>query len=486
METELSVIEKVISEGPYTDSWESLSKHPIPEWYRKAKLGIFIHWGVYSVPAYSNEWYPRHMYYRAHPVYKHHLKTYGKNFEYHDFIPMFKAEKFDADNWLGMLKDCGAGFVMPVAEHHDGFKMYASGLNRWNAALMGPQRDILGEIKQAAEKVGVRFAASSHRAEHYWFMNGGATLPRPNATRQEELSDFYGPCFTKEKVNSIVGLLMRGHNIVPSREWLENWLISSCEIVDKYMPSCSYFDFWTAEESFRPYMRKFLAYYYNRAAERGVEVVSFYKNDAALYPCGVYVQERGQKEGMSAEIWQCETSTSYNSWSYCTTNKFKTAAEIIRNMIDVWSKNGCMALNIGPKSDGTICPQETAILKDVAQWTQKNREAIWGAGVFRVFGEGKKQKSGAFNEHYKYTAKDYRFTYKVGALYAFAMKPAGKTKFRLYSLAPSGASNAIVKSVSVLGEDIKAEFKKCGRYHEISIDKPVGGELPIVFKIILE
>ena len=99
MKPYLETIEQVISKGPYRDNWESLSAYQVPEWYRKAKFGIFIHWGIYSVPAFGSEWYSRNMYVKDSPEYMHHIETYGKQteFGYKDFIPMFKAEKFDAE-----------------------------------------------------------------------------------------------------------------------------------------------------------------------------------------------------------------------------------------------------------------------------------------------------------------------------------------------------------------------------------------------------
>ena len=150
----LSLIDEVIAQGPYTDTWDSLCEHPTPKWYARDKFGIFIHWGVYSVPAFGNEWYPRNMYVKGSKENLHHTEKYGTldKFGYKDFIPQFKAEKFDPKEWAELFKEAGAKFVVPVAEHHDGFQMYASDLCRWNAAEMGPKRDILGELKTEVEK----------------------------------------------------------------------------------------------------------------------------------------------------------------------------------------------------------------------------------------------------------------------------------------------------------------------------------------------
>ena len=129
----LQKIDEVIAQGPYTDTWDSLCEHPTPKWYEKGKFGIFIHWGVYSVPEFGNEWYPRNMYKKGSSENLHHVKKYGTldKFGYKDFIPMFKAEKFDPSQWAELFKEAGAQFVVPVAEHPDGFKMYDRELGSW-------------------------------------------------------------------------------------------------------------------------------------------------------------------------------------------------------------------------------------------------------------------------------------------------------------------------------------------------------------------
>lgn len=229
----LSLIDEVIAQGPYTDTWDSLCEHPVPKWYARDKFGIFIHWGVYSVPAFGNEWYPRNMYVKGSKENLHHTEKYGTldKFGYKDFIPQFKAEKFDPKEWAALFKEAGAKFVVPVAEHHDGFQMYASDLCRWNAAEMGPKRDILGELKTEVEKEGMVLGASSHRAEHYWFFNGGRQIPEADVN-DPEYADLYGPAagITRDMTDI--------YDNPPTEEHMQDWLVRTCEIVDKYQPSC--------------------------------------------------------------------------------------------------------------------------------------------------------------------------------------------------------------------------------------------------------
>ena len=128
MKPYLKTIDEVIARGPFDATWESLMQFEPPKWYRNAKFGIFIHWGVYSVPAYDREWYPSNLYIQGSKAYEHHIKTYGaqKDLGYKDLIPMFMADKFDAKKWVELFEEAGAKYVVPVAEHHDGFQMYES------------------------------------------------------------------------------------------------------------------------------------------------------------------------------------------------------------------------------------------------------------------------------------------------------------------------------------------------------------------------
>ena len=174
----LGDVERVSHEGPFRPDYESLDTYQVPEWYKDAKFGIFIHWGVYSVPAFGSEWYPRLMYVQGSEEYKHHIATYGPQdkFGYKDFIPMFKAEKFDPQVWAHLFKESGAMYVVPVFEHHDGFAMYDSGLSDWTVAKMGPHRDTGGELAKAVRAEGLHFGASSHRVEHDFFLGVGRTF----------------------------------------------------------------------------------------------------------------------------------------------------------------------------------------------------------------------------------------------------------------------------------------------------------------------
>lgn len=484
----LKLIDSVIENGRYKDNWQSLCSHKTPQWYHNAKFGIFIHWGIYSVPAYGNEWYSRNMYDKKQPAYHHHLKKYGKHksFGYKDFIPMFKGESFNADEWAKLFKESGAKYVMPVAEHHDGFAMYKTKLNRWNSVDMGPKRDVAGEIKAACEKQGLVYCASNHRAEHYFFMNMGRTID--SDVNDEKYADFYGPAhYCKGFDSFMMPACSDVRADAPTEEFLKDWLVRNCEFIDNYQPRVLYFDWWIHNAAFKPYLQKLAAYYYNRADEWGQEVSINYKHNAFPPNCATFDVERGALQDISPVPWQTCTAIGKNSWGYTKTNKFKSVSHIVCDMIDIVSKNGMMLLNVGPKADGTITKEETAVLKGIGSWMKINGEGIYDTIPWKKFGEGKVNvKAGFFqdNKNKGYTEKDFRFTYKNGVIYAFQMKPAKGTAVKIEAFRRMN-EDLLVKSVQLLGSDRELVFERNKKHMVIQLPHEVQNDLPLCFKIEL-
>ena len=408
----------------FQPTWDSLKQNPIPDWYVEGKFGIFIHWGPYCVPGFGNEWYPRNMYVRGTPEFDHHVATYGPQakFGYKDFIPQLTAEKFDAEAWVTLFKRAGARFVVPVAEHHDGFAMYDTKFSRWNAANMGPKRDIIGELAAATRKHNMVFGVSSHRAEHWWFFHDGTKFD--SDVNDPRYADLYGPAYPKETN--------------PSKAFLDDWLARTCELVDKYQPQLIWFDWWIEEPAFVSHMQRFAAYYYNRGAEWNKGVAINYKFGPFPEGTAVLDIERGQLSGIRPLLWQNDTSVSKNSWGYVHNHDYKTAADIIGDLVDVVSKNGALLLNIGPKPDGTIPEPEQNMLLEIGDWLNINGEAIYGAQPWKIFGEGPTQVlEGAFTDTKRavFTSQDIRFTSHGNALYAICLAPPTQS-VRIKSLAP--------------------------------------------------
>jgi alpha-L-fucosidase len=437
------------AEGPFRPDWESLKTHRVPDWYLDGKFGIFIHWGVYSVPAFGSEWYPRQMYLEGSDEFKHHIATYGpqSRFGYKDFIPLFKAEKYDPRAWAALFRKAGAKFVVPVAEHHDGFPMYASALTAWCAGKMGPKRDLIGDLAAAVRAEGLVFGVSSHRAEHWWFMNGGRKFD--SDVRDPKYADFYGPAAPE--------------GTQPDEKYLQDWYARCTELVDKYRPQLFWFDWWIEQPVFQPYLKEFAAYYYNQGVRWGKGVAVNYKLKTFPDWAAVLDLERGQLADIRPLFWQTDTAISKNSWGYVRKQIYKTAASIVGDLVDIVSKNGALLLNIGPRPDGTIPEKEQEILLEVGHWLDTNGEAVYGTRPWRVYGEGPTQvKEGMFTDTDRpnFTGRDIRFTTKGGILYAILLAWPGEAAV-VRSLSPDLRLYAgEVGSVELLGSSEKLAWTR--------------------------
>ncbi len=453
-------IHEVIATGPFHASWESLKASHVPSWYEDAKFGIFIHWGVYSVPAFGNEWYPRHMYLQDSAVFKHHVETYGlqTQFGYKDFIPLFTVEKFDPDEWAGLFRKAGAQFVVPVAEHHDGFAMYDSAFSDWTAVKMGPRRDIIGELAAAVRRQWLVFGLSSHRAEHWWFFNGGMKFD--SDVQDARYAALYGPA--------------QPDTLAPNEEFLDDWLVRTCELVDKYQPQLVWFDWWIEQPVFRPYLQQFAAYYYNRGVQWGRGVAINYKHEAYPEGTAVFDIERGQLTDLHPLFWQTDTAVSKNSWGYVTNQDYKTPDSIIDDLVDIVSKNGALLLNIGPRPDGTIPQPEQELLLEIGRWLAINGEAIYGTRPWKVFGEGPTQVvGGSFNDTKRgaFTSQDFRFTTRGDTLYAIALAWPEHGSVTIKSLATdSGLFQRDIERVELLGYNEPLHWRRDGS--GLTVDLP--------------
>jgi len=485
----LKHVNSVIARGPYSDSWESLTEFTIPEWFKNSKFGIFIHWGLFSVPAFSNEWYSRNMYVKGSKEYEHHLKTYGKHteFGYKDFIPMFTADKFDPDYWAETFKNAGAKYVVPVAEHHDGFQMYESFLSHYNAYEMGPKRDVLGELKTACEKRGLVAAASTHRAEHHWFMGVGKQF-ESDIKEPLKLGDFYWP--SVEEQPDFQDLYSKPD---PSEEFLTDWMLRCCEIVDKYEPAILYFDWWIEHNAYKPYLKKIAAYYYNQGKKKGFPASICYKHDAMAFGSAIVDIERGKFADAKPYYWQTDTAIARNSWCYTDSNDFKSGHELICYLVDVVSKNGNLLLNVGPKSDGTFADEDVKVLNEIGNWLSVNGEAIYGSKTWRYSEEGPtKETEGQFTDASAtvYTEKDFRFTAGNGAIYAICLSYPESGEVTIKALSESSdpakpAFHGIIKGISVVGFDETPEYTVDREGLHIKTKK-VKSDYPVVIKVVTD
>jgi alpha-L-fucosidase len=389
----------------YQPDFESLEKYnPVPEWFKDAKFGIYFHWGVYSVPAFANEWYPRKMYIKGSAENKHHTEIYGditewpynnfitgakdKQGNYIQFAPKLKSEggNFDPEEWARLFSDAGAKFAGPVAEHHDGFSLWASKMNPWNSKDMGPNLDLVGLLTDAIRERTMKVMLSMH---HAFNITGYYSAVPP--TDDPKLQILFGQQ-GKEKNEAL-------------------WLNKHKEIIDFYKPDIIYQDFNLHLIS-QPILLEFLSYYYNRANEWNKEVVATFK-DGLNKKCAVLDYERGGPFDITNNYWLTDDAISSSSWCYTEGIGYYSITQILHAFIDRISKNGNMVLNISPKADGTIPQEQKDLLLSMGSWLKKYDQAVYSTRAWEQYGEGPTKMGAAHGimmAPIAGTAKDIRFT----------------------------------------------------------------------------
>ncbi len=442
----LEKAEKPNLAGRFKADFKSLEQYEIPQWYQDAKFGIFIHWGIFSVPAINDCWYGYWMYrekedlpdfLRTHPyaaTRSHHLKYYGPTdkFGYKDLIPLFKAEYFNANDWVALFKKAGAKYVVPVAEFHDLFPMYDCSLTDWNSVTRGPKRDVVGEIRKATLANGLKFGVSSHRVFHqdeqYYLHNG------KNDADNSEYWGLYWKPFTNPKLED--GL------------FIEETLYRTVELVNKYQPDLLWFDAGTYKPQFREFCQTIAAHYYNQGEVwKKPGVVLNYKWNSFPEGTAVLDLEASKMDSVHYPFWQTDMSMS-ETWSYSSDGKYKTAEQLIHALIDIVSKNGTLLLNISPLADGRIPIEEQNRLLEMGAWLQVNGEAIYGTRPFKNYGEGPTRSTSEMVQ--EFTSRDIRYTIKGKTLYAIVMDwPEEKVTLTL----PVFAGKSKEAKVSLLGFD---------------------------------
>jgi len=447
----------------YSPDWQSLKKHQaVPEWLRDAKFGIYTHWGVYSVPAYNNEHYYRTMHhdegYSKHGTYLRHVALYGSldKFGYHDFIPMFKGEKFNADEWADLYIKSGARFAGLVAEHHDGFAMWDSDYTPFNAEDMGPHKDIVGLLEKAIKKKGMKFFASLHHSYNYTALK----IKKGWAADNPKYEKLYG-------------------SMMPREEWLDMWLNKCNEVAEKYHPDIMYFDAWL-DDIPEDYIKKYLAHYFNEAAENGQQVAVTYKGEDLPKEVGMLDHENKNPDGYVMEPWLCDysigTGISY-AWCYTEGMEIRTPKDIVRTLVDVVSKNGQMILNLSPKADGTIPQDQKNVMFRVGRWMWSHGEAIYETRPFAVPHEVTDDGIDVF------------YTQKGKTIYAIFYEWPGLNKnIKLKEVLPKRIDGE-VKTVTLLGlkKIDKCTFSQKEDGLEFMIPKArIPDDLAIVFRIEVE
>lgn len=454
---------------------QNLVAYEVPEWYQDAKIGYWAIWGLYSVPAFGSEWYGRFMYCndendpgqaKGMKVAKSHREKFGDpaTFEYEDFIPLFKAEKFNADEWLDLTVAGGAKFFTMIGIFHDNYCMWDSKSNPYNTVNTGPHRDIVAELKEATKERGLKFGLSNHSAWNATFFqyrhkNGYAKNDTPEDRHK------YG-------TGSV------------DQEAIERWWAQTLEMANKYQPDLYYFDWgWNQNPLFDQRRKDFLAYYYNEALKwnnatyPSPEVVVNYKKVEKLpYGSAVLDLERGGMSEIKDEVWQNDTSIGKISWSYVPNEKFKSANHIVDMLMDIISKNGILMLAFGPNGDGSIPAVAKESLTAIGDWLKVNGEAVYATRPWSLYGEGVTvPKQGMGGDEVDYVAEDIRFTRSKdnSTLYiTFLGYPEGGEGV-VKNLKKSNIDLSTLKSIELLGSNAKIKVSQKDDGLHIKLPKAV-------------
>ncbi|MGW4063110.1 alpha-L-fucosidase [Amycolatopsis sp. NPDC004747] len=437
------------TEGPssYTPSWASVDQHPpAPEWFQDAKFGIYYHWGVFSVPAFGNEWYPRNMYIGGSNENNHHKQVFGdpsawpyQNFingardkagNWVQFAPKLKSAggNFDPAEWAQLFADAGAKFAGPVAEHHDGYSMWNSTANEWNSVKTGPKLDLLRLHADAIRAKGLKLLAALHHAYHFT----GYYDHVPNQST-ESLRRLFGQNGTQAE-NQL-------------------WFDKLREVVDGYQPDLVYQDFNLTQVA-EAQRLNFLSRYYNQAVAWNKDVVATYK-DGFDNRGEVFDFERGGPGDLMSPYWMTDDSISSSSWCYTNGIGYYSMKAILHSLLDRVSKNGTMLLNIAPMADGTIPSGQRTILLGLGSYLKRFGESVYGTRAWAVYGEGPtKMGGGSFTTPVEGTRTDVRFTRSKDntVLYVTVLGWPGST-FPITTLSSSRINLGNLVSAQLLGPD---------------------------------
>ncbi|SUS06549.1 Alpha-L-fucosidase [uncultured Defluviicoccus sp.] len=455
----------------YTPQWDSLDQRPCPAWYLDAKFGIFIHWGVYAVPAWGppqsySEWYwhniskvrdGHHEQFQA-AFREHHRRLWGEDFAYERFAPMFKAEFFDANRWADLFARSGARYIVPTSKHHDGFCLWPSAEadrawgHAWNSVSTGPKRDLMGELSEACRSRDLKFGF--YYSLYEWFN------PLWLADRRRYVDEYMFPQF-KDVVSRYKPAIIfsDGEWSMPSKEWrseeLLAWLFNDSPAKDEVVVN----DRWGKDTRHKH------GTYFTTEYGAGLK-------DA------VHPWEENRGIGFSFGYNRAENIDDY-----------KSARELILILADMVSRGGNLLLDIGPTADGRIPVIMQDRLLEIGRWLGVNGDAIYGtrpAARDCQWSEGIRpgQDFGEYKVKYnlmeqvgqqprgKMAVKQAFFTSKADVLYAITPGWPGE-KLVLHDVTvPAGTE------ITLLGRAEPLVWTTQGRNLVINLPQLSGDELP--------
>ncbi|MBI2299442.1 MAG: alpha-L-fucosidase [Armatimonadetes bacterium] len=464
-----------IKPGPFEPTWDSLRTFECPAWFRDAKFGIWAHWGPQCVPM-VGDWYARHLYLPGHPQYVHHWRTYGhpSKFGYKDIVRLWKAERFDPEGLMDLYQAAGAQYFVAQAVHHDNFDNWNSTHHRWNAAKVGPERDIVGAFHQAAARRGMRFGVSEHLGASFSWWKGNK-LSDPDGPYAGVPYDASDPAY-EDLYHPNQG--ETGDWYTANPWWHERWFARMQDLVDQHAPDLFYSD---GGVPFGDVGLSLIAHLYNTSAalHGGSNEAVYTQKDTnpQVHTVGVMDIERGQLNTVAERPWQ--TDTCVGGWFYDSRLNYKSPRHVIEMLVDIVSKNGNLLLNLTQRPDGSLDEQCQHICKVLAEWHALNGEGIGGTRPWRVAGEGgTASRSGAFKEdQVPWTSEDFRFTANGDTVYAYQMRYPDTRQAAVRSLGRD--SGLTVKAVRLLGYAAEVKWEQAERALVVRLpDEQVGPCVP--------
>ncbi|HJV78041.1 MAG TPA: alpha-L-fucosidase [Paludibacter sp.] len=513
-----------VAQGKFEPTWQSLSQYKAPEWFRNSKFGIWAHWGPQCQPE-MGDWYGRFMYNEGGWQYNSHVQKYGhpSKFGFKDVINEWKAQNWDPEKLVALYKRVGTQYFFAMANHHDNLDLWNSKYQEWNSVRVGPKKDIVAGWAAAAKKYKLPFGLSVHASHTWtWFETSqrsdttgtlkgvpyDAKLTKADGKGTwwegldpQELYEQNHP-LSKNSDKDITALW--GHwdwangACPPSQKYCDKFYNRTMDLINLYHPDLLYFDdsklpLYPASDA----GLKIAAHYYNTnmAQHKGkLEAVMFGKQlTEDQKKCMVWDVERGAPDKAQENAWQ--TCTCIGDWHYnrgiYENGGYKSAATVIRMLIDIVSKNGNLLLNIPVRGDGTIDDKEVAVLEGIAAWMDVNKESIFDTRPWKIIGEGpsvdavNKLDGAGFNEgKLAYSAKDIRYTQKGNVIYATVMGVPAED-ISLKSLVKNLGAKKIKKN-ELLGSKEKLTWKQGSDELVISKPKVCPNDIAAVFKITLK
>ena len=480
-----------------TLSWDELKKeYTFPDWYTKARFGIWVHWGAQSEPDSGGGWYARHMYMQdvgtetwGKNAYQYQINHFGhpsqKGFK--DVINAWKAEDLNTDSLLAYFKSIGAKFFVALANHHDHFDNFASTYHQWNSVNVGPHKDIIGLFSASAKKYNIPFGVSSHddRFLTWWLSAFGADTSGPYKGIAYDgrlvKSDGKGQWWDGLDPADLYGLPPEKRTSEYIESVKKNYVQRTEELLTKYNVSMFWFDGYGFP--WGDYGKEVCTYFLNNDLQKHGHFTSVIagKFNQVEQPSIVEDIERGGASEILSYPW--EGTLTFTDWFLKKDVPIKhNARTVIESLSDIISKNGNLLLNVELTPAGTIPPEHKRILDTVGAWIIKDSIAIYGTKPWKIFGDNldgissakditnadletaKKAKSNDFNERTiaapPYPHNEVRFTTRDNNLYVFVLNPtSGKIEIPSLGLHSKYNSNKIA-SIKLLGSKVKIIYKQ--------------------------